>query len=210
MAGLGDIRKGVGAVGGDPDLRPRLLIGLRRHLDVVEAVILALVGKRLLGPGPLQYFERLGKAFAALAIRHAIGLVGAREAAAPDPENEPAMADLVDGSNLLGEPQRVTQGQYLHRGADLHALRTRGDRARQSQRRRAHRTLWRDMDFGQPHGIKAPALGGVDLRERGRKGLLIGHAGGPLKLVKHAELECRHPLPPSSPCASPPRGRMPQ
>src|SRR5204863_5151579 len=139
MPELCDSRERVGAVGGDADLRPRLLIGPRRSLHILETVILALVGKRLLGPGPLQDFERLGEALAALAIGHAIGFVSAREAAAPDPEDEPATADLVERRDFLGQPQRVTQRQYLHRGADLHALCARVDRARHRPRRRQYR-----------------------------------------------------------------------
>ena len=197
MPELCDSRERVGAVGGDADLRPRLLIGPRRRLHIVEAVILALVGKRLLGPCLLEDFERLGEALAAFAIGHAIGFVSAREAAAPDPEDEPATADLVDRRDLFGQPQRVTQRQYLHRGADLHALCARGDRARHRQRRRQYRALRRDVDLGQPHRIETPALGGVDLLEGGREGLLVGGSGRPLKLVEHAEFE-RHPFPPSS------------
>ena len=48
-----------------------------------------------------------------------------------------------------------------------------------------------DMDFGQPHRVEPPALGGIDLLEGGGERLLVGRAGGPLKLVEHAELE-RH------------------
>src|SRR6266849_4500364 len=199
MAELGDRREGVGAVGRDADLRPGLLIGFRRQLDVVEAVILAFVRKAVPGPRLLQDFERLGKALAALAIGHAIGLVGARKSAPPDPEDEPAMADLIDRRGLFGEPQRVAQRQDLNRGADLHALGACGDRAGQGQRGGAHRAFRRDMDLGQPHRIETPALGGIDLLEGDRKRVLVGHPGGALKLVEHAELE-RHNLPPSSPC----------
>jgi len=47
------------------------------------------------------------------------------------------------------------------------------------------------VDFRQPHRIEPPALGSIDLVERGGERLLVGHSGGALKLVKHAELE-RH------------------
>jgi len=49
------------------------------------------------------------------------------------------------------------------------------------------------VDFRQPHRVEPPALGCVDLVERGGERLLVGHSGGPLKLVEHAELE-RHLL----------------
>src|SRR5229473_2310040 len=56
------------------------------------------------------------------------------------------------------------------------------------------------MDLGQPHRIETPALGSIDLFEGDRERILVGHPGGALKLVEHAELE-RHHLPPSSPPA---------
>ena len=206
VAELGDRRERVGAVRRDADLGPRLLVRLRGHRDVVEAVILALVRKPVLGPGLFQDFERLGEAVAAFAVRHAIGLVGAREAAATDAEDQPAVADLIDRRDLLGEAQRMAQRQHLDRGADLHPLGAGGDRAGQGQRRRQHRTLRRDMDLGQPHRVEAPALGRVDLLERGRERLLVADPGRPLKFVKHAELET-HRLPPSSRHPRPAAGR---
>lgn len=44
------------------------------------------------------------------------------------------------------------------------------------------------MQLGQPDGVQAPPLGGVDQVERGLEGLSLGDAGRPLELVKHAEL----------------------
>jgi hypothetical protein len=41
IAELADRRKGIGAAGGDADRRQRLLVGFRRHRDIVKAVILA-------------------------------------------------------------------------------------------------------------------------------------------------------------------------
>src|SRR5205807_2063914 len=60
MTELADLGEGIGAVGGNADLRPGLLIGFWGQLDVVEAVIFALVGKRRLGPRLLQDVERSG------------------------------------------------------------------------------------------------------------------------------------------------------
>src|SRR5690349_14169743 len=57
------------------------------------------------------------------------------------------------------------------------------------------------MDLSQPHRIEPPALGRVDLLEGDPESVLLGRPGGPLKLVKHAELE-RHHLPPSFPSAT--------
>src|SRR3954447_26113601 len=50
------------------------------------------------------------------------------------------------------------------------------------------------MNFGQPHRVKTPAFSRIDLFERGRERLLVADPGGPLKFVKHAELETHHSL----------------
>src|SRR5215469_15202740 len=190
---LGDAGECIGAIGGDPDFRPWLLVGLWRHLDVVKAVVFSVIGEGRLRPRALQDLQRLGKAFAALAVGDAISLVSARKAAASNTENQPALADLVDRRCLFGEPQRVAERQYLNAGPDLHVLGAGGDGAGEGQRCRAYRPFRVDMDFRQPHRVESPALGGVDLFEGGGKGLLVGHPSCPLKLVKHAEFE-RHLL----------------
>jgi hypothetical protein len=46
-------------------------------------------------------------------------LVGARKAAAPDAENQSAVADLVDGGGLLGDAQRMAERQYLQPALSL-------------------------------------------------------------------------------------------
>ena len=62
-----------------------------------------------------------------------------------------------------------------------------GDRAGDAERRRQHRALRVEMEFGQPHHIEAPALGRVDLREGFLEGLPLGSAGKGRELVEHAE-----------------------
>src|SRR6516162_443859 len=119
MPELGDGRKRVGAVGGDADVGPRLLVRLGGEPDIVEAVVFAVIGEGRLGPRPLEDFQGLGKALAALAVGYAIGFVGSRKTAAPDPEDQPAAADLVDRGGLFGEPQRMTERQYLNAGSNL-------------------------------------------------------------------------------------------
>src|SRR6516164_8446971 len=193
MPELGDAWERIRAVGGDTDVWPRLLIRLRGEPDVVEAVVLAVIGEGRLGPRPLEDFESFGKALAALAVRDAVGLVGAREAAAPDSEYQAALADLVDRRGLFGQPQRMAEWQYLNAGPHLHAFGAGGYGTGESERRRAHRPVGVDVDFRQPHRVEPPALGGIDLFERGGERLLVTHTGGPLKLVEHPELE-RHSL----------------
>ncbi len=81
----------------------------------------------------------------------------------------------------------MAERQHLDGGADLHALGALGDGGGQDQRRGQHRALGREVQLGQPHGVEAPALGRVDLRERVGEGLRGGFAGQRLKLVEHAE-----------------------
>src|SRR5439155_11633084 len=119
VAQLADRREGVGAVGGNADFGPGLLIGLGGRPDVFERVVFARIGKWILGPRLFQDLERLGKALAAFAIGHAISLVGAREAAAPDAEDQPSVADLVYRGRFFRQAQRMAERQYLDAGADL-------------------------------------------------------------------------------------------
>src|SRR6516164_849256 len=151
MPELGDAWERIRAVGGDTDVWPRLLIRLRREPDVVEAVVLAVIGEGRLGPRPLEDFQGLGKALAAFAIGYAISFVGPRKTTAPDPEDQPAAADLVDRGGLFSQPQRMTERQHLNAGSDLHALGARGDGTSEGERRRAHRPVRVDVDLRQPH-----------------------------------------------------------
>ena len=85
----------------------------------------------------------------------------------------------------------MAERQYLDAGADLHAFGARRDGAGNRQRRGADRPLGRDVDFGQPHRIETPALGGFNLFERLGESLRLAHPCRTLELVKHAEFE-RH------------------
>jgi len=102
-----DRRKRIGRAGGDADRRQLVHIRVRRAGNIVEAVVLAVVGKPRLRPGRLDDVEGLGEALAAFVIGHLIGVIGADDAAAPDAKDQPAAADLIDRCRLLGQPQRV-------------------------------------------------------------------------------------------------------
>ncbi len=179
--------KGVGAGGGDADRRIRLLERLRHQGDVVEAVVFALVGERVPGPGPLDDLQRFGEALAALGVGDAVILVGAHHAAASDPEDQPAAAQLVDRRGLLGQPQRVAQRQYLDRDADLDPPGAHRDRIGDAERGRHHRSPRLAVQFGKPHRVEAPAVGGLDLRQRLLEGVRLAAPFERRKLVKHAE-----------------------
>ena len=158
-------RERVLAGAGDADRRVRLLVRPRHRARVVEAVILAVVRERVLGPRLLHDFERLVKALAAFRIGHAIGGIAARVAAAPGTEEQAPAARLVDRRGLLGQPQRMVQRQHMHRRADLDPLRARGELPGDVERRAQYRTPRLLMDFGQPEHVEAPALGVLGLLE---------------------------------------------
>src|SRR5262249_21632136 len=130
-------------------------------------VIVVFAGERelFLGPGALDYFEDFSKALRALAIGNAVGLVGPRKTAAADAENQPSMANVIDGRGVFGPTQWLEQRHEPKRRADLDVLGAGGNRAGDRHRHRAHRTLGRHVNFGQPDGVETPALGGVDLLE---------------------------------------------
>src|SRR5271169_1186179 len=178
------------AVCRDADRRVRLAVGLWHDADVFVIVVFAGERKGFLGPCPLDDFEYLAEAFGALAIGDAVGLIGPREAAAPDPEDQPATTDVIDRRGLFSQPQRLAQRQNLDAETDLDVLGSGRDGAGDRQRRGADRALGCHMDLGQPNGIEPPALGGVDLLEGGRERFGLALSGAPLELVKYSEFEC--------------------
>ena len=167
----------------------RLAVRLWHDADIFVIVVFA--GKRepFLGPGALDDFEHFGKPFGALAIGNAVGLIGAREAAAADAEEQPATADVIDRGAVFGQAQRLAQRQNLDAGTDLDVFGAGGDCARDRHWYRTDRPLGRHMNLRQPDGVETPTFGGVDLLESGREGLGLALPGAPLKFVEHAEFE---------------------
>ncbi len=135
VAELADGGESVGAVGGDADRRMRPLERLGREAHVLAGEELALVGERSLGPGALDERQRLGKARLALGVGDAVGVVGARQAAAADAEDEAAAADLIDGRRLLGHAHGMPERQDLDGSADADAAGAGGDGAGDGERR---------------------------------------------------------------------------
>ena len=136
QAALADRGIGVRAGRGDADRRVRLLQRLRRHRDVLEVIVLAVVGEIRLRPRQLDDIQNFGEAVAAFRIGDAVILVGARQTAAADAEDQPSAADVIDRRRLLGEAQRMAQWQYLDGDADLDPLGARSDRGGNAERRR--------------------------------------------------------------------------
>lgn len=127
---------------------------------------LALVAERLAPPGPLENGQRLFEARLALAVRDVQHVVGPRRAAAADPEIEPAAAEVIDGRHLLGDPERVGQGQHGDGGADPHSARARSHEAGERHRRRLDGSRRVEVDLAEPHAVEPPGLGGVGQLER--------------------------------------------
>src|SRR5580692_4355219 len=126
----------------------RLLVRLRPDADVFVIVVFARKRKGLLGPGAPDYLEHFGKAFGALAVGDPVSFIGPREAAAPDAEEQPAMADVVNRRGLFRQSERLTERQNLDAETNLDLLCPRRDGAGDRQRRRADRAFGRHMDFG--------------------------------------------------------------
>src|ERR1700719_3470109 len=116
-----------------------------------------------MAPGALQDLEYFGETFAALAVGYAVRLVRTRNAATANAEDESSLADMVERRNFLGQPQRMAQWQHLDANADLYATRAHGYGAGENERRRGDRPLRREVQFGEPNRVEAPAFGGVGL-----------------------------------------------
>src|SRR5439155_515062 len=83
------------------------LIGPRRDDGVLQAIELALVAERLARPPAADDLQRLAEARLALGVRHAVNVVRAHDAAAPDAELEAPFADVIDGGDLFGDAHRA-------------------------------------------------------------------------------------------------------
>jgi len=104
--------------GADPQRRPRLLIGARTDLDILERVVLATERKRLARPAQAQdldaFLEPPG------AILHGDGEgaeVGGLIADAHAQDDAP-LGDEVERDHVLGHVHRVVERQQDHGGAD--------------------------------------------------------------------------------------------
>ena len=109
----------------------------------------------------------------ALAVGHAIDVVGADDAAAADAELEAAPADVIDGRDLFGDAQGVVQRKDLNRRPDAQALGPGGDGAGDEERGGDHRANGIEVDLPQPDAVDAPGLGRVRQLERLLEGLAL-------------------------------------
>src|SRR4029453_11327507 len=114
-------------------------------------------------------------------------LWGARGAAAPDAEVEAPAADVVDGGDILGDPQGLVQRVQVDGGADAQPPRAAGDGPGQNERRGEHRAGDVEVDLAQPDAVEAPGLGRVDHVELVLEGLRR-RAAGPGLLQKDPDV----------------------
>src|SRR5207247_477287 len=111
-----DGRKRLLGVGRHPKRRMRNLVRPRRDRRVLEAVELALVAERLALPRLADDLERLAEARLALAVGDPVDVVGARDAAAADPELDglvhPAAHLLDEDPEVQGSLRSLTASPW--------------------------------------------------------------------------------------------------
>src|SRR5207237_8926291 len=138
------------AGGGHADGRVRHLVRTRRDGRVVDPIELALVAERLALPSLADDLQRLAESRLALAVGHAIDVVRANDAAAADAELEAALADVIDGRDLLGDAQGMVQRKDLDGGSHPEPAGAARDRARDLTRGGDHRARRGEVDLAQP------------------------------------------------------------
>ena len=158
QSGPPDPGKGLRRVRRHPERRVRQLVRPRSHHGVRDPVEPALIGEGLALPRFAEDRQRLLEARLALPVRDAERVVGRRGAATADAEVEAALAEMVDGRDLLGDAQGMDQRQHRHGHADAHARRPGGQEARQRHRRRLHGPDGGEVDLAQPHAVEPPGL----------------------------------------------------
>jgi len=99
----------------------------------------------------------LVEALPALHLRDAVAAELRRAVAPADPHVEPALRDDVHQGHLLGEPDRIVEGQDRGGETDPDPGRPRGHRA--GERGRVHREAVVDeVVLGEPHLVEAQIL----------------------------------------------------
>src|SRR5437667_2201875 len=88
------------------------------------------------------------------------------KSASPNAEFEPALGDMVDRRDVLGQAQGVAQGKDLDGDPDLDAPRTGRQRGGDHERGRKYRSIFLEMDFGEPDRVETHLLGGLHLAQR--------------------------------------------
>src|SRR5256712_3688408 len=147
------------AGGGHAQRRMRDLVGTGRDDRVLDPIELTLVAEGLALPARPDDLQRFAKARLALAVGHAIDVVGPHDAAAADPELEAALADVIDGRHLFGDAQRMVQGKHLHGRPHPQPAGAGRDGARHLKRRGDHRARRREVDLAEPDAVDPQRVG---------------------------------------------------
>jgi hypothetical protein len=122
-------RKGLLAVDGDTDWRMRLPDRLGGDGDASDTEGTGVAGDPIAGPGLPDDLEPLNNAIAILGNRITEGAKVVRHGVAADTELDAAVADDLEGRDLLGDSHRMRQRQQYYRDAEAGKVRVRSARA---------------------------------------------------------------------------------
>ena len=144
-----------------PDGRVRLLVGLGAHRHLGEGEVLAFEREAVGGPGLEDDLDAFFETAPALLERHAEPLVHVGESTPADTEFHAAVADLVQGRDLLGDTDRVGQRQQQHGRSHTDVLRASGDGGQDGYGAGKY-PCGVEMILGHPNGGHSQVLGLVD------------------------------------------------
>src|SRR5262245_33855810 len=170
-----------------------LLVRLRHDADIAELEVRPVVREALLRPRLSEDVERLEKTGTALAVLDIDPLVVTREPAAADAALKPPLREMVDGRDVLGETQGMTERQDLNGDADLDPARAGGERGSDHERRGQHRAVFLEVNLGEPHGVESKLLGSLHLRQGLVEGDGLVHARRRFELREQTELHALLP-----------------
>src|SRR5208282_1394177 len=143
----------------------RLSYGPRKHAHVAELEILAVETESLAAPRKLENLDGLERAAESLRAWHAEALELLGPVAQANSQPEPAARDYIDERGVLGELERMIKRRQQDEGADGDAGGARRDGSRRGHQR-GQIAVVGEMMLGEPDGIEAELLGGLNLRER--------------------------------------------
>ncbi len=135
-------------------------------VDVFVAEVVALELQQLRPPGPFEDFDALSESLRAIAEGDAVPGEVLRVAGSSDAAIDPAATHHVEDGELLGQSQRVVQGQQVDGETETNPLRALRGAGRHQEGRRHHRIVRLKMQFSEPGGVVAESVGKLDLRQR--------------------------------------------
>ena len=156
--GRADPRKGLSPRRGHAKRRVRPLPRDRAEERIPHPVELALEAEPLPAPRPAHDLDRLVETALALRVGNRVALVEPGEAAPPDPEVDPPVTHVVEGRDLLRNPDRMVERQHVHRETDPDPARATRDRGGKGDRRREHRAVRHEVELREPRRIEPPGV----------------------------------------------------